>query len=145
MRAAVPGMRAHLEGCPACAEERDSLRDLVADEHSREILHVRLGRYVRISFVEADGLEAVLAQVAEGAFTIDERMTLRGVIRPAGRSGGRRVAGRCATEKAMPKQPRTRSASAAAPPLTARTTSWPNFAASENEATCAPVPLVDQS
>ena len=28
----VPGMRAHLEGCPACAEERDSLRDLVAED-----------------------------------------------------------------------------------------------------------------
>jgi hypothetical protein len=28
--AAVPGMRAHLEGCPACAEEHASLRALVA-------------------------------------------------------------------------------------------------------------------
>jgi hypothetical protein len=28
----VPGMRAHLEGCPACAEEYDSLRDLIATE-----------------------------------------------------------------------------------------------------------------
>ena len=27
--ARVPGMRAHLTGCPACAEEHDSLRDLV--------------------------------------------------------------------------------------------------------------------
>jgi hypothetical protein len=26
---AVPGMRAHLEGCPACAEDRDSLRALL--------------------------------------------------------------------------------------------------------------------
>jgi len=26
----VPGMRAHLDGCPACAEEHDSLRDLIA-------------------------------------------------------------------------------------------------------------------
>ena len=25
----VPGMRAHLEGCPACAEDFRSLRDLV--------------------------------------------------------------------------------------------------------------------
>lgn len=25
----VPGMRAHLEGCPACAEEHDSLRALL--------------------------------------------------------------------------------------------------------------------
>jgi anti-sigma factor RsiW len=28
--AAVPGLRAHLEGCPACAEEHASLRDLAA-------------------------------------------------------------------------------------------------------------------
>lgn len=27
--AAVPGMRAHLEGCPACREEYESLRELV--------------------------------------------------------------------------------------------------------------------
>ena len=27
--AAVAGMRAHLEGCPACREDRESLRDLV--------------------------------------------------------------------------------------------------------------------
>ncbi len=25
----VPGMREHLQGCPACAEERGSLRDLL--------------------------------------------------------------------------------------------------------------------
>ena len=25
----IPGMRAHLEGCPACREDYDSLRDLV--------------------------------------------------------------------------------------------------------------------
>jgi hypothetical protein len=25
----VPGMREHLEGCPACAEEHESLRDLL--------------------------------------------------------------------------------------------------------------------
>ncbi|HEY8808800.1 MAG TPA: hypothetical protein VIM28_02155 [Solirubrobacterales bacterium] len=28
----VPGMRAHLEGCPACAEDYHSLRDLVSGE-----------------------------------------------------------------------------------------------------------------
>ena len=28
--AAIPGLRAHLEGCPACREDYDSLRDLVA-------------------------------------------------------------------------------------------------------------------
>jgi hypothetical protein len=26
----VPGMRAHLEGCPACREEYDSLREIAA-------------------------------------------------------------------------------------------------------------------
>jgi hypothetical protein len=26
----LPGMRAHLEGCPACHEDHESLRDLVA-------------------------------------------------------------------------------------------------------------------
>jgi hypothetical protein len=30
--AAVPGMRAHLEGCSACAEDRDSLRALLISE-----------------------------------------------------------------------------------------------------------------
>ncbi len=30
--AAVPGMRAHLEGCPACAEDHASLRALVGAE-----------------------------------------------------------------------------------------------------------------
>jgi hypothetical protein len=28
----VPGMRAHLAGCPACAEDFHSLRDLVASD-----------------------------------------------------------------------------------------------------------------
>jgi hypothetical protein len=28
--AAIPGMRAHLEGCPACEEDRDSLRAFLA-------------------------------------------------------------------------------------------------------------------
>lgn len=30
--ARVPGMRAHLDGCPACAEDFASLRDLVTGE-----------------------------------------------------------------------------------------------------------------
>jgi hypothetical protein len=30
--AAVPGMRAHLDGCPACAEDHLSLRDLTAGD-----------------------------------------------------------------------------------------------------------------
>ncbi|HEX5563134.1 MAG TPA: hypothetical protein VFX52_15960 [Nocardioidaceae bacterium] len=31
----VPGMREHLAGCPACAEEYASLRELAADQTSR--------------------------------------------------------------------------------------------------------------
>jgi hypothetical protein len=30
--AAIPGMRAHLAGCPACSEDRDSLRALLVRE-----------------------------------------------------------------------------------------------------------------
>jgi predicted anti-sigma-YlaC factor YlaD len=30
--AAIPGMRPHLEGCPACRDEYDSLRELVGSE-----------------------------------------------------------------------------------------------------------------
>jgi hypothetical protein len=32
--AAVPGLRAHLVGCPACREEYDSLRALVSGEQA---------------------------------------------------------------------------------------------------------------
>ena len=32
--AAVPGLRAHLDGCPACREEHDSLHALVGGEHA---------------------------------------------------------------------------------------------------------------
>ena len=32
--AVVPGMRAHLEGCPACAEEYETVRALAAGEDS---------------------------------------------------------------------------------------------------------------
>lgn len=32
---AVPGMRAHLDGCPACAEEFTSLRDLASGSSGR--------------------------------------------------------------------------------------------------------------
>jgi hypothetical protein len=32
--AALPGLRAHLEGCPACREEHESLRALVSGEPS---------------------------------------------------------------------------------------------------------------
>ena len=31
----IPGMRAHLEGCPACREDHDSLRDFVRPERER--------------------------------------------------------------------------------------------------------------
>jgi hypothetical protein len=30
--ARLPGMRAHLQGCPACREDHGSLRDLVAQQ-----------------------------------------------------------------------------------------------------------------
>ena len=30
--AGLPGMRAHLQGCPACHEDHDSLRELVAQQ-----------------------------------------------------------------------------------------------------------------
>ena len=33
--ARVPGMRAHLDGCPACREDHESLRELVLDDRSR--------------------------------------------------------------------------------------------------------------
>jgi predicted anti-sigma-YlaC factor YlaD len=29
--ARIPGMRAHLEGCPACRDEHDALRELAAE------------------------------------------------------------------------------------------------------------------
>jgi hypothetical protein len=32
--AAIPGLRAHLEGCPACREEHESLRALVGGERA---------------------------------------------------------------------------------------------------------------
>ena len=32
--AALPGLRAHLHGCPACREEHESLRALVAGDHA---------------------------------------------------------------------------------------------------------------
>ena len=33
--AGVPGMRAHLEGCPACREDHESLRELVRGDRWR--------------------------------------------------------------------------------------------------------------
>jgi hypothetical protein len=32
--AAIPGLRAHLEGCPACREEHESLRALVGGDQT---------------------------------------------------------------------------------------------------------------
>jgi hypothetical protein len=32
--AAIPGLRAHLDGCPACREEHESLRALVSGEQA---------------------------------------------------------------------------------------------------------------
>ena len=34
--AAIPGLRAHLEGCPACREEHESLRALVSAERASD-------------------------------------------------------------------------------------------------------------
>ena len=34
--ARVPGMRAHLEGCPACHADHESLRELVRSDRSRD-------------------------------------------------------------------------------------------------------------
>jgi hypothetical protein len=33
----VPGMRAHLEGCPACSEEHASLKALIESSPEREL------------------------------------------------------------------------------------------------------------
>jgi hypothetical protein len=35
--AAIPGMRAHLEGCPACHEDHDSLRSFVGTDASESV------------------------------------------------------------------------------------------------------------
>jgi hypothetical protein len=32
--AQLPGLRAHLAGCPACREDHESLRDFISAEHS---------------------------------------------------------------------------------------------------------------
>jgi hypothetical protein len=34
--ARIPGMREHLEGCPACREDHESLRELVEADRSRD-------------------------------------------------------------------------------------------------------------
>jgi NAD+ kinase len=56
------------------------------------LLGVNLGKVGFLSKVEADQFEPVLEEVASGAFSIDERMTLHGRILPAGgRKGSRNV------------------------------------------------------
>jgi NAD+ kinase len=52
------------------------------------ILGVNLGKVGFLSKVEASELEAVLAQIVNGDYRVDERMTLEATIVPAGRSKG---------------------------------------------------------
>lgn len=63
-----------------------------AAEADVPILGVNLGKVGFLSKVEADGFEPVLEEIVGGAYSIDERMTLRGLILPAGGTkGGREV------------------------------------------------------
>jgi len=55
------------------------------------LLGVNLGKVGFLSKVEANQLEAVLAQIAAGDFRVDERMGLSAEILPAGRSGSART------------------------------------------------------
>jgi NAD+ kinase len=61
-----------------------------AAEANVPILGVNLGKVGFLSKVEADGFEPVLEEIIGGAYSIDERMTLRGLILPAGGSKGSR-------------------------------------------------------
>jgi NAD+ kinase len=54
------------------------------------LLGVNLGKVGFLSKVEADGFEPVLEEIVAGAFSIDERMTLHGLILPAGGTKGSR-------------------------------------------------------
>ncbi len=51
------------------------------------LLGVNLGKIGFLSRVEAHEMEATLGRLVSGQFTVDERMALRGKIRPAGRPG----------------------------------------------------------
>jgi NAD+ kinase len=63
-----------------------------AAEANVPILGVNLGKVGFLSKVEADQFEPVLEEIAGGSFSIDERMTLRGLILPAGgRKGSHEV------------------------------------------------------
>ena len=61
-----------------------------AAEADVPILGVNLGKVGFLSKVEADGFEPVLEEIVGGAYSIDERMTLRGMILPAGGTKGSR-------------------------------------------------------
>jgi hypothetical protein len=60
--AALPGMGPHLEGCPACRDDHDSLRTLVAAERGSESPAPRAER----NAAEASPREAVEAPRGEG-------------------------------------------------------------------------------
>ncbi len=45
--AAIPGLRAHLDGCPACREEHESLRALVSGEQGSPALARRSAHSMR--------------------------------------------------------------------------------------------------
>ncbi|HLY14080.1 MAG TPA: NAD(+)/NADH kinase [Candidatus Limnocylindrales bacterium] len=63
-----------------------------AAEADIPILGVNLGKVGFLSKVEADGFEPVLEEIVGGSYSIDERMTLRGRILPAGgRKGSHEV------------------------------------------------------
>jgi NAD+ kinase len=59
-----------------------------AAEADIPILGVNLGKIGFLSKVEADGFEPVLEEIVGGSYSIDERMTLRGRILPAGGKKG---------------------------------------------------------
>jgi NAD+ kinase len=61
-----------------------------AAEADVPILGVNLGKVGFLSKVEADGFEPVLEEIVGGAYSIDERMTLRGLILPSGGTKGSR-------------------------------------------------------
>jgi NAD+ kinase len=59
-----------------------------AAEANIPILGVNLGKVGFLSKVEADGFEPVLEEIVGGAYSIDERMTLRGRVLPSGGTKG---------------------------------------------------------
>jgi NAD+ kinase len=61
-----------------------------AAEGDVPILGVNLGKVGFLSKVEADAFEPVLEEIVAGSYSIDERMTLRGSVLPAGGTKGSR-------------------------------------------------------